>query len=261
MISAIDSPSKESENKMKHLSIHPNHIIQELAAVALHAHKDNSPGKIHINAVALEHDGELTRFVATNGHTLAVATIENFDSDLNTAPFTLILPLDVVQEMVKSAKANGLMHVHVIPDERLIRHCNKAWSIPADENTFPPYVKIFPKFDGAENKLSEAKKNSNTDNLGEWSATISLAAEYSALVGKTFELADPRPTKEKKLRNQGLTPIVMRIGGEFEPIVFASEVVPTVKIVVMPSRLPDTRWISSMFNLPKMGATSKVEAT
>jgi hypothetical protein len=177
-------------------------IRTALAAVALHASKDDT--RPQLCAMRIEANSERVRFVATNGHTLAVQTLPG-------APDTHVsetVPAATIKALIADAKANKAAS-YFVTEGQIARVGMRLEYTGVDG--FPPYKQVVPAYCATPQ-----------------STAMGLQPEYMHLAAKTFETA---------YTGRNYPAVAVNAAGGLSPILFASRDVPGLVVVVMPVRL------------------------
>lgn len=194
-------------------------VRTHLAAVALHASDDTT--RPHMCGVLIERKVGATRYVATNGHTLAAYSGEGLSYVSATSgqyqpDESFLLPTSLVKELITHAKKNKLASYTVTPSS--VESQGTVWSYANHASDFPPYHQVVP--------AAPSKPG-----------VFAIAFKYATLAAKSFELATPKGSHPS---------FAMVSAGDSEPILCASESVRGLLVVVMPVRMGVTPAVFAM---------------
>lgn len=185
-------------------------FVSAIKVVSDHASADTT--RPHINCVHVRLLSESVDIVATDGHRLALYRFASprFDLSANSAGATATIPLSVVLAFVKSAKGqkSGPATIDSVKGTISAGAVSVSWDT-ADAPMFPPYEQIMPK------KLAPL--------------SMPIDAHYVCEAADAFcALAKSTSTRTRMLSIMG--------SGELSPVVFTSQCVPELLIVIMPVR-------------------------
>ena len=207
-----------------------------LAAVVRSMSDDET--RPNLACVLIEAWGATCRFVTTDGHRLARydAECEPVDGHTENERATVILPRATVDAIASALKANrklpGSVVINLVTLSNSpnlvtveIKVCGGATVLRLpDESqsvTFPPYEQVIP-----------ARMM-----LASWSGFVGCTPSYIVEAMAAFQDAFVPKSSGTRKRSASEPIVTMQPSGELDPIVFTSEQVPRLTIVVMPARV------------------------
>jgi len=184
-----------------------------IGAVRLAASLDST--REHMHSVHIEREGAQLRFVATNGHWMAVYSIMASDADGDPCEWgaTLALP-----DAIAIMKRKSFGEVVVDFDAKVATFVDGTMKLNVVECQYPPWREVFAK---EENK--EAR------------ATIGLNPRYVGLIAESFDAILGKPKKNEHV-------VCIEPGIDLGPIRITCPEAPQLEIILAPAKQPPTPW-------------------